>query len=51
MEGTNKEKGLAICRESPQGIRLVDGLEGAMVAIADAFADAGAQRPRKDGRR
>jgi succinyl-CoA synthetase beta subunit len=51
MEGTNKEKGLAICRESPQGIRLVDGLEGAMVAIADAFADAGGQAPGKDGRR
>jgi succinyl-CoA synthetase beta subunit len=51
MEGTNKEKGLAICRESPQGIRLVDGLEGAMEAIAGAFAEAGGPAPGKDGRR
>jgi len=47
MEGTNKEKGLAICTESPEGIRLVDGLEGAMEAIA-AVMDGG---PGKDGRR
>ena len=34
MEGTNKEKGLAICSEAPRGIQLVDGLDGAISVIS-----------------
>ena len=50
MEGTNKEKGLAICAESPCGIQLVDGLDSAMGVISAALPGSQSLKAGKDGR-
>jgi succinyl-CoA synthetase beta subunit len=47
MEGTNKDRGVAICAEAPQAIELVDGLGAAIEAICRRLppgAGAGAGR-------
>ncbi len=49
MEGTNKDKGVAICAEAPGAIELVDGLGAAIDAICRRLPAAGAAAG-KDGR-
>jgi succinyl-CoA synthetase beta subunit len=42
MEGTNKDKGVAICAEAPDAIELVDGLAAAIEAIGRRLPAVGA---------
>jgi succinyl-CoA synthetase beta subunit len=49
MEGTNKDKGLAICAEAPREILLVDGLDAAIGVISSALSGSAGAKTRKDG--
>ncbi len=49
MEGTNKEKGLAICTEAPHGIQLVDGLDDAINVISGLLPETATHQAHKDG--
>jgi succinyl-CoA synthetase beta subunit len=49
MEGTNRDKGLAICAEAPREILLVDGLDAAIGVISGALSGSAGAKTRKDG--